>query len=205
MDLKSFLKKSFGKDLFSIKDNDLLKERIRLEKYTEKISDEIGGIQKNIQKLLIESKGQPKTLKLLNIQKIKALKLQSNTKQNEASQHIQQLSLIFLVQAMKQRQKIKQKSSLVDKILTTDIDQLNKLLMDTDILKALEEGKMDEVKERLTAIFGKEGFVTDEETKELLRTIEDLESVDEETAIQKAKIKSQEIAEKPTKEEKELE
>ena len=205
MDLKSFLKKSFGKDLFSIKDNDLLKERIRLEKYTEKISDEIGGIQKNIQKLLIESKGQPKTLKLLNIQKIKALKLQSNTKQNEASQYIQQLSLIFLVQAMKQRQKIKQKSSLVDKILTTDIDQLNKLLMDTDILKALEEGKMDEVKERLTAIFGKEGFVTDEETKELLRTIEDLESVDEETAIQKAKIKSQEIAEKPTKEEKELE
>ena len=89
--------------------------------------------------------------------------------------------------------------------MTTDIDQLNKLLMDTDILKALEEGKMDEVKKRLTAIFGKEGFVTDEETKELLRTIEDLESVDEETAIQKAKIKSQEIAEKPTKEEKELE
>ncbi len=200
MDLKSFLKKTFGKDLFKIKDDDLLKERIKLEKKVEKISGDIEGVQENIQKLLLQSKGKPKTLKLLNVQKIKALRLQSNTKQQEASQYLKQLSIIFLVNAMKQQQKNKQKSKIVDSILSTDIEHLNSILIDQDVIKALEEGKIDEVKDRLEAIFGKEELLVDTESRELLKAIDDLESVDEETALEKAKVKSKEIAEKPQKE-----
>ena len=204
MDLKGFVKKTFGKDLFSIKDDDLLKERIKIEKNVERISDDIKGVQEKIQKLLLESKGQPKTLKLLNVQKIKALRLQSNTKQQEASRYLQQMSIIFLIEAMKQRQKNKQKSKLVDKILSTDLDQLQNILMDTDIVKALEEGKIDEVKDRLSSIFGKEDMLVDAESQDLLKAIEDLEDVDEQTAIEKAREKSKEISE-PKKKEKEEE
>ena len=195
MDLKSFLKKTFGKDLFSIKDDDLLKERIKIEKNVERISGDLKGVQEKIQKLLLESKGQPRTLKLLNVQKIKALRLQANTKQQEASRYLQQMSIIFLIEAMKQRQKNKDKSKLVDKILSTDLDQLQNILTDTDVMKALEEGKIDEVKERLSAIFGKEGMLVDPESQDLLKAIEDLEDVDEQTAIEKAREKSKEIAE----------
>lgn len=199
MNLKSFLKKTFGRDLFGVKDDDLLKERIKVEKGVEKASDEIKGIQEKIQKLLLDSKGQPKTLKLLNVQKIKALRLESNTKQQEASRQLQLLQLIFLVEAMRERQKSKQKSKLVDKVLNTDVEQLNKLLMDMDIMKAFEEGKVDKVKERLAAIFGKEDMPVDMETQDLLKSIEDLERVDEDTAMEKAREKSKEIAEAPLK------
>ena len=205
MDLKSFLKKTFGKDLFSIKDDDLLKERIKIEKNVERISGDLKGVQEKIQKLLLESKGQPRTLKLLNVQKIKALRLQANTKQQEASRYLQQMSIIFLIEAMKQRQKNKDKSKLVDKILSTDLDQLQNILTDTDVMKALEEGKIDEVKERLSAIFGKEGMLVDPESQDLLKAIEDLEDVDEQTAIEKAREKSKEIAEPKRKEEEEEE
>ncbi len=205
MDLKSFLKKTFGKDLFSIKDDDLLKERIKIEKNVERISGDLKGLQEKIQKLLLESKGQPKTLKLLNVQKIKAVRLQANTKQQEASRYLQQMSIIFLIEAMKQRQKNKEKSKLVDKILSTDLDQLQNILTDTDVIKALEEGKIDEVKERLSAIFGKEDMLVDAESQELLKAIEDLEDVDESTAIEKAREKSKEIAEPKGKEKEEEE
>ena len=205
MDLKSFLKKTFGKDLFSIKDDDLLKERIKIEKNVERISGDLKGVQEKIQKLLLESKGQPKTLKLLNVQKIKALRLQANTKQQEASRYLQQMSIIFLIEAMKQRQKNKEKSKLVDKILSTDLDQLQNILTDTDVIKALEEGKIDEVKERLSAIFGKEDMFVDAESQDLLKAIEDLEDVDESTAIEKAREKSKEIAEPKAKEKEEEE
>jgi len=199
MDLKSFLKKTFGKDLFGLSDDDLLKERIKIEKSTENISKEIEDLQEKIQRLLLESKGKGNTIKLLNVQKIKSLRLESSTKQQEATRQLQLLQLIFLVDTMRERQKMQQKSKLVDQILNTDVEHLNSILMDMDIVKAFEEGKIDKVKERLSAIFAKEELPVDTESQELLRTIEDLEKVDEETAIQKAREKSREISEAPLK------
>ncbi len=199
MNFKVFLKKTFGKDLFSIKENDLLKQRIKIEKSVEGISDDIKGVQEKIQKLLLESKGQPRTLKLLNVQKIKALRLESGTKQQEANTLLKQLQLILLVEAMRERQKSKTKSKLVDKILDTDVEQLNSVLMDMDITKAFEEGRIDDVKERLGRIFAKEELPVDTESQELMKAIDDLEKVDEETALQKAQEKSKELAEAPQK------
>lgn len=204
MDLKSFLKKQFGKDLFGLKDDDLLKEKIKLEKGVERISDDIGGIQEKIQKLLLESKGKPKTLKLLNVQKIKAHRLESNTKQQEATRQLQLLQLILLVETMKERQKTKQKSKLVDQILNTDVEQLNKMLADMDITKAFEEGKVDKVKERLSSIFAKEDTLVDPESQDILKAIDDLEKVDEDTAMERARESSKRLAEGPEKK-KELE
>ncbi len=199
MDLKSFLKKTFGKDLFGLKDDDLLKERIKVEKGVERVSDDIEALQEKIQKLLLDSKGRGKTLKLLNVQKIKALRLESNTKQQEASRQLQLLQIILLVDAMRERQKSKQKSKLVDQVLNTDVEQLNKLLMDMDIVKAFEEGKLDKVKDRLSAIFAREEMPVDLESQDILKTIEDLERVDESTAIEKAREKSKQLAETPSK------
>jgi len=199
MDLKSFLKKTFGKDLFGLSDDDLLKERIKIEKSTENISKEIEDLQEKIQRLLLEKQGKGNTIKLLNVQKIKSLRLESSTKQQEATRQLQLLQLIFLVDTMRERQKMQQKSKLVDQILNTDVEHLNSILMDMDIVKAFEEGKIDKVKERLSAIFAKEELPVDTESQELLRTIEDLEKVDEETAIQKAREKSREISESPLK------
>lgn len=206
MDLKAFLKKRFGKDLFSLKQDDILKERLKIEKRVEAISDDIRGVQEKIQRLMIESKGQPRTLKLLNVQKIKALRLESNTKQQEASQFLKQLQLLLLVETMKERQKEKAKSVLVEKVLKTDIERLNQILMDKDVIKAFEEGKMDEVKERLSRIFAKEELPVDSESQEILKVMEDLEQVDEETALQMAGEKARELAEEPIKKkEKEME
>jgi hypothetical protein len=206
MDLKAFLKKRFGKDLFGLKEDDIIKERLKIEKRVEVISEDIRGVQEKIQRLMVESKGQPRTLKLLNVQKIKALRLESNTKQQEATQFLKQLQLLLLVETMKERQKEKTKSPLVERVLTTDIEQLNQILMDKDVVKAFEEGKMDEVKSRLSRIFAKEELPVDTESREILKAMEDLESVDEETALQMAGEKAKQLAEEPLKKkEKELE
>ena len=84
MNLKAYLKSTFGKDMFSHLDKDEIdEERIKAEKKVERISDEMSAIQDKIQKLMLDSKGKPAPMKMLNIQKIKTLRLESNTKQQE--------------------------------------------------------------------------------------------------------------------------
>ncbi|MCX6817911.1 MAG: hypothetical protein NTU57_03560 [Candidatus Aenigmarchaeota archaeon] len=200
MDFKKFIKSRFGKDIFSIKDNDLLKERLKIEKEIERISDDLRGIAEKIQKLMLESKGQPNTLKMLNVQKIKALSLESRTKQIEASHFLRELQLILLVQAMKQREKSEQISSIAKEILDTDMDRLSEVLTDTDVREALEEGRLDKVKEKLERVFGKQQMLVDEESQELMHAINDLEKVDEETAMRMAGEKAKSITEEKKEE-----
>jgi hypothetical protein len=206
MDFGKFIKSKFGKDVFSIKDTELLKERIKIEKEIERISDDLKDIAEKIQKFMIESKGQPTTLKMLNIQKIKALSLESRTKQMEASHFLRELQLVLLVQAMKEREKSEKVSEIAKEILNTDMDRLNIVLNDTDVREALEEGRLDKVKEKLRRVFGREQMLVDDESQELMHTINDLEKVDEETALRMAGEKAKEITEESTKkEEKETE
>lgn len=201
MDFKKFIKSKFGKDVFSIKDNELLKERIKIEKEIERISDDLKGISEKIQKLMLESKGQPTTLKMLNIQKIKALTLESRTKQMEASHFLRELQLVLLVQAMKEREKSEKVSEITKEILSTDMDKLNIVLTDTDVREALEEGRLDKVKEKLQRVFGKEQLLVDDESQELMHAINDLERVDEETALRMAGEKAKEITDERSKKE----
>jgi len=201
MDFRKFIKSKFGKDIFSIKDTELLKERIKIEKEIERISDDIRGIAEKIQKLMLESKGQPSTLKMLNIQKIKALSLESRTKQMEASHFLRELQLVLLVQAMKEREKSEKVSEIAKEILNMDMDKLNSVLTDTDVREALEEGRLDKVREKLQRVFGKEQILVDEESQELMRAISDLEKVDEETALRMAGEKAKEITEEAAKKE----
>ena len=85
MDLRNFLHKRFGKDIFTrLRENEINEERIKAEKEIERISDEIKAIHDKIGKLMLESKGHPKTLKMLNVSKIKVLRLESAAKQQEA-------------------------------------------------------------------------------------------------------------------------
>lgn len=202
MNLKKFITSRFGKDVFSIKEDDLLRERVKIEKEVERISDDLKGIAEKIQKLMLEAKGQPTTLKMLNVQKIKALRLESRTKQMEASHFLRELQLIMLVQAMKEREKTEKESELTKDILSSDMDKLNEVLTDEDIQEALEEGRLDKVKEKLERVFGKEEVLIDNESRELISTINDLEKVDEETALkmagEKAKKITEESAEKET-------
>ncbi|MEE9323721.1 MAG: hypothetical protein V3U72_04205 [Candidatus Aenigmarchaeota archaeon] len=195
MDLKKFIMSKFGKDVFSIKEDDLLRERIRIEKEVESISDDLKGIAEKIQKLMLEAKGQPTTLKMLNVQKIKALRLESRTKQMEASHFIRELQLIMLVEAMKEREKTEKESELTKDILNSDMDKLNEVLTDEDVKEALEEGRLDKVKEKLERVFGKEEVLVDDESQELISTINDLEKVDEETALKMAGEKAKKITE----------
>jgi hypothetical protein len=201
MDFGRFIKLTFGKDIFSIKEDDIIKERVKLEKEIERISDDIKGISEKIQKLMIESKGQPTTLKMLNVQKIKALRLESRTKQMEASHFLRQLQLLLLVEAMKEREKQEKESKLTEEILNSDVDKLNQVLLDEDVKEALKEGRLDLVKEKLERVFGREEPLVDEESRELINAINDLEKVDEETALTMAKEKAKEIAEEPEKKE----
>jgi len=201
VDFKKFIKSKFGKDVFSIKDNELLKERIKIEKEIERISDDLKGISEKIQKLMLESKGQPTTLKMLNIQKIKALTLESRTKQMEASHFLRELQLVLLVQAMKEREKSEKVSEITKEILSTDMDRLNIVLTDTDVREALEEGRLDKVKEKLQRVFGKEQLLVDDESQELMHAINDLERVDEETALRMAGEKAKEITDERSKKE----
>jgi uncharacterized protein (UPF0335 family) len=200
MNLKNFLKKTFGKDLFThLKSDEIEEERVRAEQEIERISDEIKGIQDKIRTLMLESKGQPNTMKLLNVSKIKALRLESNAKQQEAEDHLKHVQLLLLVEAMKEHQKIEEHSDMVEKILDSDIDSLNELLLDTDVKKAMEEGKMDTVKEKLSRVFAKEEVPMDSESQDILKAIDDLERVDEETALRMAGERAREMAQVPLK------
>ena len=174
-------------------------ERIKVEKKVEKISDEMRAIQDKIQALMIESKGQPKPMKLLNIQKIKALRLESNTKAQEARTYLKQMQLLLLVEAMHEHHKEKAESKFIEKVLDSDVDALADTLFDEDVKKAIEEGKIDDVKGKLKDTFAKEEIPTDNETDEMLGAIEDLEKADEDTAIRLAGEKARQIAETPVK------
>lgn len=200
MNLKKFITSRFGKDIFSIKDNELLKERLKIEKEIERISDDLKGIAEKIQKLMLEAKGQPTTLKMLNVQKIKALRLESRTKQMEASHFLRELQLIMLVQSMREREETEKTSEITKEILNSDMDKLNEVLTDEDVKEALEDGRLDKVKEKLERVFGREEMLVDDESRELINTINDLESVDEETALKMAGEKSKQMTEKEEKE-----
>jgi hypothetical protein len=201
MDLKKFIMSRFGKDVFSIKDDDLLRERVRIEKEVERISDDLKGIAEKIQKLMLEAKGQPTTLKMLNVQKIKALRLESRTKQMEACHFLRELQLIMLVQSMKEREKTEKESELTKDILNCDMDKLNEVLTDEDVKEALEEGRLDKVREKLERVFGKEEVLVDDESQELISAINDLEKVDEETALKMAGEKAKKITEEESEKE----
>lgn len=200
MDLKGFLKNTFRTDIFSkLKSDQILEERVKTEKEIERISDEIKLIQDKIRALMLSSKGQPNTMKMLNIQKIKAFRIESSTKQKEASILIKRLQLILLLEAMKEHHESEEKNEFIEKILKSDIEHLNEMLFDTDVRTALEEGKMDKVKEKLKRVFAKEEIPMDSESQDILKAIDDLERVDEETAAKIAKEKAKEMAETPLK------
>jgi hypothetical protein len=200
MELKAYLKKTFGKDLFAhLNKDEIAEERIKAEKKVERISDEMQVIQDKIQRLMVESKGRPKPMKLLNVQKIKTLRLESNTKQNEAEHYIRELQLLLLVEALREHQVDKSKNKFIEKLLKSDVDHLMSVLFDEDVKKAVEEGRMDDVKDKLKEVFGKEELPTDAETAELMKAIDDLEEVDEETALRIAGEKAKKIAEAPAK------
>ncbi len=199
MDIRNFIKKKFGKNVFSLKPEDLLKERLRSEKNVERISADIKAIQEKIQKLMLEAKGQPSTLKMLNVQKIKSLRLEAVTKQQEASRYLKELQVILLIEAMHEQEKFKEESDFVERIMNTDIDQLSDSMVDIDVKKAIEEGRLDLVKGKLSNIFGKEEIPVDEESQDIISAIEDLEQVDEETAMKMAGEKAKALADETLK------
>jgi len=200
MDLRGFLRNTFRTDIFSrLKSNEILEERVKTEKEIEIISDEIMLIQDKMRVLMLSSKGQPNTMKMLNIQKIKALRLESTTKQKEGTILIKRLQLILLLEAMKEHHESEKKNEFIEKILNSDIEHLNEMLFDTDVRQALEEGKMDKVKEKLKRVFAKEEIPMDSESQDILKAIDDLEKVDEETAARIAKEKAKQMAETPMK------
>lgn len=206
MNLKNFLKRTFGKDLFTrLKDDEILEERLKAEKEVERLSDEIKSIQDKIRTLMLESKGQPGTLKILNVSKIKALRLESNAKQQEAEEHLKHFQLLLLIEAMKEHQKIAEHSDVVDKILDADIDSINQILLDSNVREALEEGKMDAVKEKLSRVFAREDIPMDKESQQILKAIDELERVDEETALRMAGERAKEMAQIPLIKKKEKE
>jgi uncharacterized protein (UPF0335 family) len=207
MDIKNFLMKKFGKNVFSLSQDDLLRERLKSEKNVERLSADIKTIQDNIQKLMIEAKGQPKTLKMLNVQKIKSLRLESATKQQEASRYLRELQVLLLIEAMHEQEKFEKESDFVERIMNTDVEQLSDAMVDIDVKKAIEEGRLDLVKGKLSNIFGKEALPVDEESQDIMKAIDDLEQVDEETAFkmagEKAKVLAEETPKKKTVLEKE--
>lgn len=199
MNLKNYLKKKFGKNVFSLSQEDMVKERVKAEKNVERLSDDIKTIQQNIQRLMIEAKGQPRTLKLLNVQKIKSLRLESTTKQQEANRYLRELQILLLLEAMHEQQKFEKESDFVERIMNTDIEQLSEAMVDIDVKKAIQEGRLDLVKGKLSGIFGKEEIPVDEESQDIMRAIDDLEKVDEETALKMAGEKAKNLAEEPVK------
>ncbi len=200
MNLRAFLKKTFGNDVFThLKHNDILEERIKAEKQVERLSDDIKGIQNKIQTLMIQSKGQPRPMKLLNVQKIRGLRLESMTKQQQASSYLKELSLLLLLEAMREHQKTKTKNAFIEKVLNSDIDHITDIIFSEDVRTAVKEGKIDDVKDRLKRVFAKADISVDAETQELLSAIDDLEEVDEETALAMAKEKARKVSEAPLK------
>lgn len=200
MDLKAFLRNTFKTDVFSkLKSDEIMEERIKTEKEIERISDEIKLIQDKVRALMLSSKGQPSTMKMLNVQKIKALRIESSTKQREASILLKRLQLILLLDAMKEHHDAEEKNEFIEKILRSDTEHLNDMLFDTGVREALEEGKMDKVKEKLKRVFAKEEIPMDSESQDILKAIDDLEMADEETAAKIADEKAKEIVEMPVK------
>lgn len=199
MDIKSFLKNKFGKNVFSLSPEDLLKERLKSEKNVERLSADIRTIQEKMQKFMIEAKGQPKTLKMLNVQKIKSLRLEAATKQQQANRYLRELQVLLLIEAMHEQQKFDKESEFVERIMNTDIEQLSDAMVDIDVKKAIEEGRLDLVKGKLSNIFGKEEMPVDEESRDIMSAIEDLEDVDEETALKMAGEKARTFAEETVK------
>lgn len=199
MDIKSFLKTKFGKNVFSLNPEDLLKERLKTEKSIERLSDDIKAIQEKIQHLMIEAKGQPRTLKMLNVQKIKSLRLEAATKQQEANHYLRELQVLLLVEAMHEQQKFDKESDFVDRIMNTDIEQLTDSMVDIDVKKAMEDGRLDLVKQKMGNILGKEEIPVDNESQDIMQAIDDLEQVDEETAIKMAAEKAKTLADETPK------
>jgi len=199
MNLKNFLMKKFGKNVFSLSQEDLLTERVKTEKNVERLSDDIKVIQESIQRLMLEAKGQPRTLKLLNVQKIKSLRLESATKQQEANRFLRELQILLLIEAMHEQEKFERESDFVERIMNTDVEQLSEAMVDIDVKKAIEEGRLDLVKGKLSGIFGKEELPVDEESQDIMKAIDDLESVDEETALKMAGEKAKLLAEESPK------
>jgi len=199
MDIKSFLKNKFGKNVFSLSPEDLLKERLKSEKNVERLSADIRTIQEKMQKFMIESKGQPKTLKMLNVQKIKSLRLEAATKQQQANRYLRELQVLLLIEAMHEQQKFDKESEFVERIMNTDVEQLSDAMVDIDVKKAIEEGRLDLVKGKLSNIFGREEMPVDEESRDIMSAIEDLEDVDEETALKMAGEKARTFAEETVK------
>jgi hypothetical protein len=200
MDLKNFLKSTFRTDVFSrLKSDQILEERIKTEKEVERISDELMLIQDKIRVLMLSSKGQTSPMKMLNVQKIKAFRLESASKQKEATILIKRLQLILLLEAMKEHHESEEKNEFIEKILSSDIEHLNEMLFNTDVKTALEEGKMEKVKDKLKRVFAKEEIPMDNESEDILKAIDDLERVDEATAAKIAKEKAKEIMSAPVK------
>ena len=208
MDLRSYLKKKFGKNVFSIKQEDLIEERVKSEKNVERLSADIRSIQEQIRKLMLEAKGQTKTLKMLNVQKIKSLRMEAASKQQQANHFLRELQVILLIEAMREQEKLEEESDLVERIMNTDMEQLSDAMVGIDVKKAIEEGRLDLVKGKLSNVFGREAETpTDDESQDIMKAIEDLEQVDEETAIkmagEKAKALSEETPRKKPLQEKE--
>ena len=199
MDIRHYLTQKFGKNVFSLSQNDLLRERVKTEKNVERLSDDIKAIQERIQKVMLESKGQTKTLKLLNVQKIKSLRLEASVKQQEAARFLRELQILLLIEAMHEQKKFEKGSDLVERVMNTDVDELSETITDIDVRKAIEDGRMDLVKGRLSNVYGKEEMATDEESLDIMKAINDLEKVDEDTAIRMAGEKARVFAEEPAK------
>jgi hypothetical protein len=195
MDIRSFLKKKFGKGVLSLKQEELVRERIKSEKEVERISGDLKAIQDDITKLMMEAKCQPRTMKLLNIQKIKALRLEAATKQQQANHFLRELSVILLIEAMHEQEKLEKESDLVEKLMNTDMDQLSDSMVGVDVRKAIEEGRLDMVKKKLSNVFGREELQVDDESQDIMRAIDALERVDEETAMRMAGEKAKSLSE----------
>jgi len=205
MDVKSFIMKKFGKNVFSLSQADLLRERVRTEKNVERLSEDIKTISERMQKLMLDSKGQPRTLKLLNVQKIKSLRLEAASKQQEANNLLRELQVLLLIDAMHEQKKMQRDSDFVDRIMNTDIEQLTSLITDMDVKKAIEEGRLDLVKNKLSRIYGREEIPVDEESHDIMKAIDDLEKVDEETAFRLAGEKARTLAEEMPRKKREIE
>lgn len=195
MDIGSFLKARFKKNVLSLKQEELVRERVKSEKEVERLSADMKAIQDDISRLMVEAKGQPRTMKLLNIQKIKALRLEASTKQQQANHYLRELSVILLIEAMHEQEKLDKESDLVEKLMNTDMDQLSEAMVGIDVRKAIKDGRLDVVKRKLSTVFGREELPVDDESQDIMKAIDALEKVDEETAMRMAGEKARSLAE----------
>ncbi len=186
----------FGKDLFThLKDTELRDERVKAEKMVERLSQDIESLQERIQNLMLQSKGKSYPIKLLNIQKIKGLKMETASKEQEAEHYIKRIQLILLVEAMREHKQTEGDSKIIKKLMEADVEKLQKSLLSDDMKEAIKEGKIDDVRDKLRNLVAREDMPQDAETHELLNAIDDLEHVDEETALKMAGEKARKVTE----------